>query len=323
MPFRSTRMLGPLTAILLFACAQPYPPPGGPPDREPPRLLATRPEQQAVLTEWEGPVEFTFDETLSENGIRDAVLVSPETGAASIKRDGTNLKVSVEGGWQPNTIYRVVILPGIRDRFGNARREPTELIFSTGPQLSPTAIAGVVTDRITGRPLGDMRVSATNAADSSKPHSTITDATGFFGLRQLPIGIYMVRAYEDRNRNRKLDPGEKHAQQPVVLVTERDTQVVQLALIAPDTTPARLLRAEPRDSVTVRLIFDDYIDPEKPLGTVTVRVMQLPDSVLLSDLRIFHVREYQELMQARIDSTRTTPRDLVDDILASTSASSG
>ena len=102
MPFRSTRMLGPLTAILLFACAQPYPPPGGPPDREPPRLLATRPEQQAVLTEWEGPVEFTFDETLSENGIRDAVLVSPETGAASIKRDGTNLKVSVEGGWQPN-----------------------------------------------------------------------------------------------------------------------------------------------------------------------------------------------------------------------------
>jgi hypothetical protein len=282
-------------------------------------LLSTHPERQAVLTEWTGPVVFTFDETLSENGVRDAALVSPETGRATIERDGNELKVNVEGGWNPQTIYRVVILPGIRDRFGNIRREPTELVFSTGPPLQPTAIAGLVTDRITGRPLGEMRVTALSFPDSSIPHATVTDTAGFFGLRYLPLGRYTVRAFEDRNRNKKLDAGEKRAQQSIVIGTVRDTQVVQFALLAPDTTPARLLRAESRDSLAVRLTFDDFLDPEKPLQAASVRVAQLPDSVPVSGARVLHVREYQELMRTRADSAlpaRPTPPEPAADTAA-------
>ncbi|MGH7468428.1 MAG: Ig-like domain-containing protein [Longimicrobiales bacterium] len=291
-----------------MACAQPYPPPGGPQDREAPRLLSTRPEHRSVVQEWKDPVVFTFDETLSERGARDAVLVSPETGQAELERDGAELKVRIEGGWKPNTIYRVIITPGIQDRFNNARREPAEVVFSTGPELLPTAIGGLVTDRITGRPLAEMRALAIPFPDSTTPHATVTDTAGFFGLRFLPLGRYTVRAYEDRNRNRKLDAGEKRAQQSVMIGTVRDTQPdIQLALLTPDTTFARLLRAVPRDSLEVRLIFDDFLDQERPLTGVTSRLLQLPDSQPVAISHLMHVGAYGRLQRTQRPDSASPP----------------
>jgi hypothetical protein len=330
---RGEAALGALATLL--ACAQPYPPPGGPQDREAPRLVSTKPEQLAVVPNWKDPAVFTFDETLSERGARDAVLVSPETGRPMLERDGRELKVRVEGGWKANTIYRVIITPGIQDRFNNPRREPAELVFSTGPELLPTAIGGLVTDRITGRPLAEMRAVAIPFPDSAAPaHTTVTDTSGFFGLRFLPTGRYIVRAYEDRNRNKKLDPGEKRDQQSVFIATARDTQPeVQLELLTPDTTPARLLRAEPRDSLEVRLGFDDYLDPARTLAGVSSQLVQLPDSLPVPIAQVQHVhavtsgrrtqrsdtsRVAQRAQQA-VTPADTTPRPIQELVLVLTS----
>jgi hypothetical protein len=297
-----------LMAGLVSACAQPSPPPGGTPDREAPRLLSTRPEQGAIVPGLEGSVVFSFDEKLSEKGARDPVLVSPETGRPVIERDGSELKVRIQGGWKPNLVYRVIITPGIQDRFGNPRRDPTELVFSTGPPLLPTAIAGLVTDRITGRPVTEARVVALGT--DSTIHSTVTDTAGFFGLRYLPAGNYQVFAYEDQNRNRELEYREKQAQQPVTL-SARDTQVVTFAVLPRDSTAARLLRAEPRDSIEVRLTFDDHIDQAVPLGQTSVALFQMPDSTTpIGGGRLMHVRDYETLRaaQAAADTGRAAAR---------------
>lgn len=298
-----------ICTAVVCACAQPLPPPGGTPDREAPRLVSTKPEQRALLSEWEGPVVFTFDEQLSERGARDAVMVSPETGRPVLERDGAELKVRLEGGWKRNTVYRVIITPGIQDRFSNARREPTELVFSTGPPLLPTALGGLVTDRITGRPLADIQVVAIPFPDSSVWHATVTDTAGFFGLRYLPLGRYTVRAFEDRNRNKKVDRSEKQAERSLVIGFVSDSQVVQFALIAPDTSPARLTRADARDSLEVRLTFDDFLDPERPLTGATVSLFQLPDSVALAGARLVHVRAFDQARRAQPgDSTGARAR---------------
>jgi hypothetical protein len=291
-----------LTAVIISACAQAYPAPGGPTDREAPRLLSTKPEQLAVVPDWKGEVVFTFDETLSEQGIRDAVMVSPETGRPELNRDGNELKVKVEGGWKPNTVYRVILTPTIQDRFRNTRREPTELVFSTGPQLIPTAIGGIVTDRITGKPIGDARVVATAAPDTT-PNATVTDTAGFFGLRFLTPGRYIVRAFEDRNRNKKADFTEKVAEQPVELSTQSDTTPVFLSLLTPDTTAARVLRAEARDSMQVRIVLDDFIDPTQPITGATVSIVQLPDSARVIAPRVMHVHDFDALRRSQL------PRD--------------
>ena len=86
-----------LVALVFSGCARALPPPGGEPDREPPRLVSTKPEQQAVVQGYEDKVVFTFDETLSERGARDAVLVSPETGRALLEH---LLRVAEERGYR-------------------------------------------------------------------------------------------------------------------------------------------------------------------------------------------------------------------------------
>ena len=296
-----------LAACVFTGCARALPPPGGDPDREPPRLLSTKPEQNAIVPGFKDNVEFIFDETLSEKGVRDAVLVSPETGRAVLERDGAKLKVSIGGGWKPNTIYRVIILAGIQDRFNNARKEPTELVFSTGPQLISTAIGGLVTDRITGRPVAETRVTAV-AVNDSVVHATVTDTAGFFGLRFLPVNRYNVTAYEDQNKNKKLDPNEKFAQESINIGTARDTQAVEMSLLARDTTPARLLRAEARDSLDVHLIFDDYLQPEQPTA-VQVFLFQLPDSTAVAGARVITLKAAEEARARRDSLARVAARD--------------
>jgi hypothetical protein len=275
----------------IFACARPLAPPGGEPDRESPRLVGTTPEQRAIVPGFTDKVEFHFDEKIGERGARDAVMVSPETGRPVLERDGHDLKVWLQGGWKPNQVYRVIITPGITDRFGNARREPAELVFSTGPPLTETAIAGLVIDRLTGRPLAEMRVQAISATDST-PHSTVTDTAGFFGLRYLPLGNYTVRAFEDANRNKVPDRSERRDTVVRPIRTATDTQVVELSLLTPDSTPARLVRADPQDSVEVRLFFDDYLDPNQPLNRLRVALFQMPDSARVGgNITLLTVRE--------------------------------
>lgn len=296
------RVLG-LLLLVLTACARPYPPTGGEDDREPPRVLSTTPVHESVVPGFNQKVIFEFDETLSERGMQDVVLVSPETGTPRAKRSGNKLEVSVEGGWKPNTIYRVVVAPTVQDRRGNVRREPAEIVFSTGPELIPTAVAGAITDRITGKPTAGARVVAVSARDSSV-HATVTDTAGFFGLRFLPLGRYTLQAYEDANRNRKFDFNERFVERSIVVPTVRDTQVVELAVMARDTTPARLLRAEARDSMEVRLSFDDHLDVDGGTANMTVGLYLLPDSTLVgTGGRLFHPRVH-ERMRAAADSAR-------------------
>src|SRR5690606_10245632 len=105
----------------------------------------------ATVPEFSGPVIFRFDERISERNIENIAIVSPSDGDVSVDRGRSELRISIEGGFQPGRVYRVILLPGVRDLFNNERRAPAELVFSTGPAITETALAGLVVDRITGR----------------------------------------------------------------------------------------------------------------------------------------------------------------------------
>lgn len=288
---------------LIAACAQASPPPGGTPDKTPPRIESTSPAQNAIGP-YAGDVVFKFDETLSERGARpsEIVLVSPETGKIRADRRGRELKVGIEGGWHNGLVYHVTVLPGLQDRFGNARAEAYELVFSTGPQILPTVIGGVVLDRLTGRAVSSARVVAVGLADSVA-YTTLTDTAGFFALRSLPLGGYSMTAHVDLNRNRKIDGVEPRDVKIATLVTPRDTPVVEFSVLAADTTPARLLRAEARDSMQIRVTFDDFIAETEQLGSFGVSFYHLPDSTMVGGGRMLRVREFESIQRAAADTT--------------------
>jgi hypothetical protein len=300
-------------AALAVACARAYPPPGGDRDQLPPGLVNTTPTALAVIPGFSGPVVFRFDERISERNFSEAlVIVSPLDGALRVQRRGNEVRVEIDGGWRPDRVYRVVLLPGIRDLHGNARDQPAEVVFSTGPPVPNTAIAGIVFDRLTARPAQSAVVRAVRRGDDVA-YTAVGDTGGFFALRHLPMGVYDVEAFVDLNRNRRRDVAEPVGSEQVSLAAAADTTTLVFNVLAPDTTPPRPSRAEVVDSMRVRVVFDDYFDPAQAQQAAGAVVHALPDSTQYATAR-------RIVLASVLEQERRTPQPEPRDTLAADTA---
>ena len=286
-----------LMAVLMGACARMGSPSGGPEDRIPPMVVSTEPDTFAVIEPTRDAVKIRFSERISErpvSGLLDhAVQVSPTTSDVRVKHTRSGLEVSLEGGFEAGTVYRISVLPVIRDRFGNPLRDVFEFFFSTGPDFEANVVAGVVTDRLTGAAVASIRVDAVPVVDAAAAsvaapteeedpsgeedevppaYASFTDSLGIFAIRYLPAADYRLVAYEDQNRNGLADFNERQDEQAVLIVGPADTLMpLNFDLLLPDSTPARLARIETLDSLFLRVSFDDYLDPEDEFRTVALR----------------------------------------------------
>ena len=93
--------------------------------------------------------------------------------------------MSLEGGFQPDLLYRVTLLPIVSDMFGNPMRDAFELVFSTGGAPASTGtVAGEVWDRVSGQGVNGATVQAIGS--DSLVHVARADNQGVFALRYLP-----------------------------------------------------------------------------------------------------------------------------------------
>ena len=153
------RLAGAMLALAITACAKMEPPPGGPTDRVPPGLIATIPDSLAVLPDFSGDVEFLFNETVSEGGspnmglgtgdLEKLVILSPSERVPKVRWKRSRVTVRPAEGWQPNTVYRVQLLPGVMDLQRNRYDSTRVVTLTTGAPLPDPA-----PDR-TGLGLGD------------------------------------------------------------------------------------------------------------------------------------------------------------------------
>jgi hypothetical protein len=265
-------------------CAHIEAPTGGPVDSIAPVLISIRPDTNAVLERWVGPVVFEFDEALSEEGVEDAVTLSPRLGPVAVDKEGREIRVKPRRGWRPGILYQVEVAGGLEDRFNNRRTEPIRLVFSTGPAIPDTRASGTVTERITGLASVQARVDALRLSDSLV-YSTAADSSGRFTFRQIPEGEYRVVAYRDNNRNRRVDRFEPRDSAAMTIAVGQEP-TARLAILLPDTTPPRPGSAR-MTSGWVEVRFDDYLDPEQPLSTDQVQVIG-PDgaAVALAEIRV-------------------------------------
>ncbi|MDE0475549.1 MAG: Ig-like domain-containing protein [Gammaproteobacteria bacterium] len=305
---QASLLLPALLGALMSGCAREATPPGGPPDRLPPIVILSEPDTFSTVEPFRSPVTLRFSERISErpsSGTLDqSVVVSPASGEVRVSHGREGLTVRALGGFEAGHIYRVTVLPVIQDMFGNALQEPFELFFSTGPEFTPNVVAGSVIDRLTGEPLRDARVDA-SVAEGDVVHTAVTDSTGIFALRYLPAGDYVVSAYLDRNRNAQPDFTEPQGTRPAPLngggEAADTTIVLEVALLARDTTSARLARVIVEDSISLGVSLDDYLDPELPLDDV--RVVVTSDSVdAPGALAVLHQHEADAYRSALADS---------------------
>ncbi|MBM4182890.1 MAG: hypothetical protein FJ207_01540 [Gemmatimonadetes bacterium] len=295
-------MLAALALAWTSACANQGAPPGGPVDRRPPVLVRTEPDTFATLTDMNANVRFFFDERISENvsagQLDDAVTVSPRTGRVRVRHGRTSLSVEVEGGFRSGIVYRVTLLPMVRDMFGNELRDPFELVFSTGGEAPPTALAGQVWSRTNGGATRGALVQAVSA--DSLVYLARSDQAGIYTFRYLPEGEYTITAFEDVDRDGTLDAREPQGFASSALASG-DTLLVDVATLPYDTTAAVAMGATALDSVTIALEFDDYLDVDVPAAGVVV-ALERDSASAPRVVRLFHEREYAAYVDQVADS---------------------
>jgi Big-like domain-containing protein len=311
---RKCRYLSLLTSHLLpvvVACARVQAPPGGPTDLAAPRLIATLPESLAVLPEFKGDVEFRFDEVISEGAspnfglgtgdLEKLVILSPSLAVPEVHWKRTRITVRPREGWQPNTVYRVELLPGLPDLSNNRSKEGRVVTFTTGAPLPTTTLRGRVVDWTTRRPLARGLVEAILLPDSL-PYRTSADSSGRFVLGPVPAGAYLVYGVLDQNNDFRFDLREPF--DSAHLAAGRD-RVGELWTFRHDTTAARLSSVSVNDSLSLALTFSQSLNPYQRLPPESVEVRLLPDSVPVPVLRILQREEYDSIYPVRrpVDTT--------------------
>lgn len=283
---------------LVLACAQPGPPPGGPPDRVPPFVVQVSPDTNALNVRGNS-ITFEFSEVVSERpqgipSLDQAFIVSPSTGPVGVSWRRSRIEVTPRGGLRPNTTYTVQLLPGLVDLASNMDSSGATVVFSTGPAISTGAITGRVFDWAAARPAANARVEAITLPDSAS-YAATSDSLGEFAIRNLPPGTYLLRALIDQNRNRFVDPRELFDTVTVALADSFQREM--LAAIRDSLGPG-LVTAEARDSLWIRMTFD------RPIDTAFVPQPSLV-SVKRADSTVVPVLEVitQAMMDQRIADT--------------------
>jgi hypothetical protein len=293
-------------AAALVACASASPPPGGPEDHLPPKLVKVTPDSGAVNVH-DGDVTFFFDETVNDRGTGAAeidahFLVSPSDGAPRIGWHRSRIDVRPRHGFQPNTAYSIILLPGLTDLRNNTMKTGKTIVFSTGPAIPPYQISGLVFDWIAERPAPRAFIEA--ITPDSVRYLAQADSLGHFAVGPLPEGTYLVRAIIDANNNRNLDRNEAYDSLAVRVPHE---QPLELLAIPRDTLPVRVQTVAIADSLTLRVTFDRPLDPATVVTPANFRLAG-SDSVAIPIVAVLtpsqEAAELKARQQAVADSTR-------------------
>ena len=256
--------------LLLVSCARQGMPSGGPEDRTPPRIIATVPPNRATHVSTSTPIQLTFSEKIEQKSIEDALFLAPAPrNPFRLKWHGKTLSLILPDSLLPNQTYLITIGAGVRDRHGNSMRESFTLAFSTGVHLDNGKITGRVFDKGSARGIHIwgylLRLAATPDPTTDSPqYVTQCDARGRFLLQNLSPGSYRLFALNDKDRNRRYDPGYDAIGFPTrdASLTPKDSTDGPLffRVAVQDTTPPEIVSAFATDTRHVQIRMSEPVD---------------------------------------------------------------
>ncbi|HLZ46600.1 MAG TPA: Ig-like domain-containing protein [Gemmatimonadales bacterium] len=299
------RLLVSAAAAVVAACASVGTPPGGPPDKDPPEILSVKPESGAVVPNFDGDLVIQFDEVVDEMAnsagagggtqLSRQVLLSPVAGPVKVSWHRTHINVKPKEGWKKR-VYRLQILPGFVDLRRNRNDSSKTVLFTTGPEIGHARIGGIALKWIDQTILLHALIEAVPLPDTIG-YLTYADSGGQFNLTNLVPGRYIVYATSDDNGDRRRSPREAYDS---ALVTLDSSCNVALYTFPHDTNPPRPRAATFVDTMTVRVEFNQALDPTAALDTTHVHVLTLPDSTPLPVAQVLTQRQFDSLTtQAR------------------------
>jgi len=190
---------------LVFSCANPVAPTGGPKDETPPAITRTTPGNQSTNFSSDR-FSLSFTEFVTLKDISNQLIVSPPLGKQpEFLQKGKTLLCRFKEPLRDNTTYNIF--------FGNAIVDITEsnplagyrYTFATGPVIDSMQMSGVLTNAFTNQPVKGAFVMLYDSIYDSIPYKsrpyylTRTSDNGEFSLNNLRDGRYLMFALQDGN----------------------------------------------------------------------------------------------------------------------------
>ncbi|HYG14418.1 MAG TPA: Ig-like domain-containing domain, partial [Bacteroidia bacterium] len=212
------KKISPLLIILLiYSCAGIVAPTGGPKDETPPKVKKVTPENKTTRFN-ASFIVFQIDEYVVLNDINNQFIMSPpQEKAPDINLRGKKVEVKFKEPLLPNTTYTINFGNGIKDNNEGNILGGLSYTFSTGDFIDSLSLSGSVKDGFTLLPSADAAIGLYEIKDDStifknKPSYLVKpDETGSFTFNYLRPGTYQLVAFEDLNKNLKIESSEKIA----------------------------------------------------------------------------------------------------------------
>jgi len=241
-PFFLTLLPFLMLFLLIYGCANPGRPGGGPRDVTPPRLLKASPPNMTRHFAAK-VVQLDFDEFFKLYNQYTEITMSPaQDKPPEFKTKKKSIIITFKDTLQKNTTYVINFGKSIQDvNEGNTLKNFT-YVFSTGAHIDSLSITGTVTNTVTQLKEKDITVMLFPIDKDSlyfgkkKPAIyTTTDTSGNFSLNNLHDGTYRIYALKESSPNRIYDNDKEligFLKKPIKLYS--DTSNIQLNLFQED-----------------------------------------------------------------------------------------
>jgi len=202
---------------ILYQCANPASPTGGPRDTIPPVLIKSQPVKGQTNFQ-DKELNFVFSEYVSADQLSQKVIITPKTDIKFKAIPKKNrLIVKLEGEFEDSTTYNINFADGVVDVTERNPVENLTLAFSTGDFIDSMKISGIVYDLFTQEPAPKYTVGlypntdTLNLLRDTPLYFTITSDSGEFTLEYIKSNYYRLLVFNDQNNNILLDAeAEQH-----------------------------------------------------------------------------------------------------------------
>lgn len=268
-------------SIMLWKCASQTMPNGGPKDKTPPILQKSIP-QNGATSFTNQQIELTFDELVKLNNPNEEIIISP-TPPKGMKYTAKANKILIETKtpWKDSTTYSIAFQSAIQDVNEGNPAKNIRLAFSTGPHLDTLTISGTISQPLT-ETIPDKVTVALYQQDTFNIFKHVPDLftksnkEGKFRLSNLKPGNYRIYAFDDKNKNLKVESqSEKFALLPDTLHLKKNIDSLNLPIFLIDSRPLKLTSIRNTGKTTTLRFNKNIIQYQLTLDT-------LPSTKLLS-----------------------------------------
>jgi uncharacterized protein (DUF2141 family) len=246
-----------LLLVFLAQCARVSQPTGGPQDKEPPELeysIPTNGEKNYKAKQ----IELTFNEAVKLKNPQEEIIITPSVGTKTkFLAKKNKITITPENDWKDSTTYSIAFRGAVQDLNESNPSEDLHLAFSTGNFIDSLKIGGSISETFQDKIPEKITVAVyqSDTFDIFKHKATYftkSNKEGNFSIQNLKPGKYYVYAFEDKNKNSRVDSkSEKFGfvAKPIQLQNHKDS--IQINLVKVDSRPIKISSVRNTSSVSM------------------------------------------------------------------------